>query len=63
MSLNKSQQRELDKVLAYMPVLGADFAARSISALHRAAPKASQQRELMTVAVAHGLDRSAEFIV
>jgi len=63
MSLNKSQQRELDKVIAYMPVLGADFAARAISALHRAAPKASQQRELHAAAVAHGLDRSAEWIV
>jgi hypothetical protein len=54
-TLNKSQQREVSRVLAYLPHLGADYAARALSALHRSALRASQQRELLAIGLAYGL--------
>jgi len=63
MTLNKTQQRELNTALARMPVLGADYAARCISALYRSAMKQSQQRELLAVAVAYKLASNPEFII
>jgi hypothetical protein len=63
MTLNKTQQRELNTSLARMPVLGADYAARCISALYRSAMKQSQQRELLAVAVAYKLASNPEFII
>jgi hypothetical protein len=54
-TLNKSQQREVSRVLAYLPHLGADYAARALSALCRSAMRASQQRELLAIGLAYGL--------
>lgn len=54
-TLNQSQQREVSRVLAYLPHLGADYAARALSALHRSALRASQQRELLAIGLAYGL--------
>ena len=63
MTLNKAQQRELNTALARMPVLGADYAARCISALYRSAMKQSQQRELLAVAIAYKLASNPEFTI
>ena len=62
-TLNKSQQREISKVLAYAGDLGVDFVARSLSALYRSALKRSQQDEILAVAVAYGACSSNEFII
>jgi hypothetical protein len=45
----------VSRVLAYLPHLGADYAARALSALHRSALRASQQRELLAIGLAYGL--------
>ena len=63
LTLSKFQQRELNTALARLPILGADYSARSISALYRAARKDSQKRELLAVAMAYGLASNPEFIV
>lgn len=63
LTLNKTQQRELNTALARMPILGADYTARCISALYRSAPKQSQQRELLAVAVAYKLASNPEFVI
>jgi hypothetical protein len=62
-TLNKGQQREVSKILAYMPTLGADFGARALSALYRSAMKASQQDEILELAAMHSLISSDEFII
>ena len=54
-TLNQNQQREVSRVLAYLPHLGADYAARALSALRRSALRASQQRELLAIGLAYGL--------
>lgn len=61
--LNKHQSREVSRTLAALPVLGADYAARVLSALHRAAMRRTQQVAIATIAAQHGIDRSAEWIV
>lgn len=63
LTLNKHQQRELNTALARLPILGAGYAARAISALYRAAMKESQKRELLAVAAAYKLTSNDEFIV
>jgi hypothetical protein len=63
LSLNKSQQRELNKTLACMPALGSDYAARSLSALYRSAMRDSQRREILSIAVAYKLTSNTEFII
>ena len=62
-TLNKIQQREVAHALARLPILGADYAARCISALHRAAARDSQKRELYAIAQSYKLTQSAEFII
>lgn len=63
MTLNKAQQRELNNAIARLPILGADYAARCVSALYRSAMKDSQKRELLAAAVAYKLVSNPEFIV
>ena len=63
LTLNKNQQREVNTTLARLPVLGADYAARSLSALYRSAMKQSQQREILAIAVAYKLASNPEFTI
>ena len=63
MTLTKNQQREVSRTLAGLAVLGADFAARSLSALYRSARKESQQREILAIAMVYGLVTNPEFII
>jgi len=63
LTLNKTQQREVNTALARLPNLGGDYAARCLSALHRAALRDSQKRDLETIARAYGLNRSADWII
>lgn len=62
-ALTKTQQREVLTAIARMPILGADYAARCISALHRAARRDAQKRELYAIAQSYKLIQSTDFII
>lgn len=62
-ALNQSQRREVALVLTYLPHLGRDYAARALSALVRSAPRKSQQRELLKLAIDRGLAQNPEFVI
>ena len=47
--LNKSQQRDIAKILVNGASLGSDYMARGLSALYRSAMKTSQQNELAKI--------------
>ena len=61
--MTKHQQSTINTTLSRMPILGADYAARILSALHRSAMRAAQQREIAAIAAAHGLTCSPDWIV
>jgi hypothetical protein len=61
--LNKSQQRDIAKILVNGASLGKDYMARGLSALYRSAMKTSQQNEIMAIALAYSVVSSPEFIV
>lgn len=61
--LTKSQTREIAATLNRMPILGADYAARALSALHRAAMRQSQKALILAIAQTHGLTNSPDFII
>jgi hypothetical protein len=62
-NMTKHQQSTINTTLARLPALGADYAARVLSALHRSAMRAAQQREIAAIAAAHNLTRSPDWIV
>ena len=62
-TLNENQQREVGRVLAYMPHLGKDYAARALSALYRSAMRASQQRELESLARELGITGQRDWVI
>jgi len=62
-SLNKSQQRDVAKIIVNGASLGNDYMARGLSALHRSAMKTSQQDEIMAIALAYKVVSNPEFIV
>jgi hypothetical protein len=61
--LNKSQQRDIAKIIVNGASLGDDYIARGLSALYRSAMKTSQQNEIMAIALAYGVVSNNEFIV
>ena len=61
--MNKSEQREVNKIVAYAPHLGADFAARALSALYRASMRNKAKVEMLSLAIAYGWNKSTEFII
>ncbi len=62
-TMTKHQTTTVNTTIARLPALGADYAARVLSALHRSAMRAAQQREIAAIAAAHGLTRSPDWIV
>jgi hypothetical protein len=61
--MTKSEIREIQKIKAYLAAgLGADFAARAISALIRAARTNRSKIELSRVAADLGCQHHAEYI-
>jgi hypothetical protein len=62
-TMNKSEQREVNKIIAYAPHLGADFAARALSALYRASMRNKAKTEMLSLAIAYGWNKSPEFII
>jgi hypothetical protein len=61
--LNKSQQRDIAKILVNGISLGDDYMARGLSALYRSAMKTSQQDEILAIALAYGVVSNNEFII
>jgi len=62
-SLNKSQQRDIAKILVNGISLGDDYMARGLSAMYRSARKTSQQDEILALALAYKVVSNPEFIV
>jgi len=62
-TLNKSQLRDVAKILVNGISLGDDYMARGLSALYRSAMKTSQQDEIMAIALAYGVVSNNDFIV
>lgn len=61
--MNKSEIREVSKIAQYRAAgLGADFVARALSALYRAARTTSSKLEILAVATQHGVTDHPEFI-
>lgn len=61
--MTKSEQREVAQTIKFGAVLGADYMARALSALYRAARSKKSQTEIMAVALAYSLVSNNEFIV
>lgn len=61
--MTKSEQREVSRIIAYSSHLGADYAARALSALYRASLRKSAKVEMLSLAIAYGWNKSPEFII
>lgn len=61
-TLNKYQRREV-ATIEKMQHFGANYVARALSMLHRAALKNSQKTEIMALAAHYGVTDNSEFIV
>ena len=61
--MTQSENREITLTIKYGQTLGADYMARALSALYRAARSAKSKREILALAIAHGANKSAEFII
>jgi hypothetical protein len=61
--MNKSEIRKVAKTIQYGQTLGADYMARALSALYRAARTAKSRNAILAVALAYGVVSNSEFIV
>lgn len=61
--MNKSEAREVSKILTHAPALGADFAARALSALYRASMRAKARAEILAAAQSIGVTSSPEWLI
>ena len=61
--MNKSETREVARIVAAGPVLGLDYMARALSALIRATRTGKARRDLIEVAARYGAHKSPEFII
>jgi hypothetical protein len=62
-TLNKSQQRDIAKILVNGASLGDDYIARGLSALYRSAMKTSQQNTILGLAIIYKVVSNPEFII
>jgi len=60
--MNKAQQKEVEKTLSHGQHLGADYLARSLSALIRSARTNKQKHELLIIARDVNVAHHPEFI-
>ena len=60
--MTKAETKELAKTLAYGNHLGADYVARALSAMWRAARTTRSQNAIMAAAVAAGVTKNPEFL-
>ena len=61
-TLNKYQRREV-ATIETMQHFGANYVARALSMLHRAALKNVQKNELYVLAMKYGVTQNSEFII
>lgn len=61
--MTKFQAREVQKTLQHGAILGLDYVARSLSALHRCAMSDKSKREIAEIAFQNRAHLSAEWIV
>jgi hypothetical protein len=61
--MTKSETREINSIKAMAPILGLDFMARALSALHRAARTTKSRNEIYSVAYTYRAHLSNEFII
>lgn len=61
-TLNKYQRREV-ATIEKMQHFGANYVARALSMLHRAALKNSQKAEILALAAQYGVTQNPEFII
>lgn len=62
--MTKSESREVALSIKFSQAgLGADYLARALSALYRAARSAKSQNEILAVATEHNVTNNPEFIV
>lgn len=61
--MTKSETKEVARSIQYSQAgLGADYLARALSGLIRAARTTKSQNEIMAIAVTHGVTSNPEFI-
>ena len=61
--MTKFQTREVQKTLQHGAILGLDYVARSLSALHRCSMSDKAKREISEIAFNHRAHLSHEWIV
>lgn len=61
--MTKSETREVAKTIQYGQTLGADYMARALSALYRAARTTKSQNEILAIALAYSVVSNDEFII
>ena len=61
--MTKSENREISLTIKFGQTLGADYMARALSALYRAARSAKSQNEILTIALSYGVVSNNEFII
>jgi hypothetical protein len=61
--MTKAETREAALTLKYGATLGADYMARALSALYRAARSTKSQNEILALALAYGVVSNDEFII
>lgn len=61
--MNKSETREVAKIIQFGQHLGADYMARGLSALYRAARTTKSQEQILAIAVAYQVVSNSEFII
>ena len=61
--MNKSEAREVQKLISWSANLGGDWAARGISALIRASMRNKSKDQMLAIAQAHGWHKSPDFII
>ena len=61
--MTKSENRETTLTIKYGQTLGADYMARALSALYRAARSTKSQNEILALAMAYKVVSNDEFIM
>jgi hypothetical protein len=61
--MTKFETKEVMKAITYGSTIGADYTARALSALYRAARTQKSKDEIMDAAIKANVFRHAEFII
>lgn len=61
--MNKTEAKYVAKILAQYSAIGPDYAARALSALHRASLRAKARAEILAAAQSIGVTSSPEWII